>query len=201
MSGDTHAAVGAAVSGVVAVSLSNLLSIPTSKESLFIGMVIGAVGGLFPDLDSRKSKGNKLLNKALLVIIPIVLCLCILIYLGKFKFNDLGISTEQLISSVVFLGIAIFARTRPHREFTHSFLVCAVTTACVYVCINSTAWIWFGVGYLSHLAIDYPNEKGESLLWPLPSKFCLHLCSSSGIANKVCRYAGLLLATVIIIIG
>lgn len=193
MSGDTHAAVGAATALMIAGTVaSNLMY--SSKDSMIVGAGVAAIGAIFADLDSAKSKGNQLLNKVLITGISIIVLLFLGHALGLLNLKGAFKMTESLAAAILFLGIALIARTRPHREMTHSFTMMAITTLCVYCMFSNSFWIWYAIGYVSHLIIDYPNDKGECLLWPLPKRYCLHLCSANGTVNTTLKW----LATVVI---
>jgi inner membrane protein len=198
MSGDTHAAVGAASALAIASTAGSSFMLG-SIEPMIVCTGVAAIGALFPDLDVKNSKGNKILNKVLWTLIPIAVVMLIAQYLGWVKFKGSVRSQEQLVAAVIFLGIAVWAKTRPHREATHSLVMMLVTTALVYVAFNNNYYMWYGIGYASHLFIDYFNTKGESIIWPAPGKFCLGLCTASGIVNKVLKYLGIAVTVLFLI--
>lgn len=188
MSGDTHAAVAASTALACAATIASPLMIG-SGEAVLAGTFVAVLGGLFPDLDQRNSKGSKILDKIVLVGIP-GLFLELLIS-NKFVIGGLK-CTPQIIAMMLLLGVSFLAKTRPHREATHSLLAMLVTTLLVYTAFINNFWVWWGIGYASHLFVDYFNTKGEAILFPQPGRYCLKLCSANGIVNKVLKYIGLI---------
>lgn len=183
MSGDTHATVG------VATALVSCVLNPWMTGSVGVGVVAAVVGALYPDLDSGKSKGNKLMNKVLVYLVPAGLLVGFANRLGFVKME-----VGKLAALIVLLLFGLFVRTRPHRELSHSLAALVGTTILVAFGTGGQVWVWYGIGYLSHLLIDLLNKKGESLLWPLPEKFNLNLCSSSGVVNQLMRYVAVVIA-------
>ena len=194
MDGRTHASVGVATG----LLLSCTVPIASSYEQLAIGIGASIVGSLFADLDIEQSLGGKSLRKFLSFAVPIVSILFLGKVLGFIDFSKSGIKTEQILAMLLFVGIGIYARSRPHREFTHSIFILYCTTACVYCFMWSYVWPWYLAGYLSHLVIDILNTKGESILWSLPPKFSLRLCKADGITNKVLFFAGIIASIAVI---
>ncbi len=193
MSGDTHAAVGAAFSLAFAAMAGSPLVTGAEWEMAGLGLV-SAAGALFPDLDLEGSKGNDLLDGAVKVGI---FALAGLAVLQRPALS--GVPIGRLAAIAAFFGLAFWCRTRPHREATHSILMMAAATFCVHVAFAGGYWIGFGLGYLSHLLLDYFNAMGESILWPFPGKFCLHLCSSSGSVDSVLKYLGVAVTAFVLI--
>lgn len=199
MSGDTHAAAGAAVGLALCVSLPAIAVGSTSQMICCVGAAV--IGALCPDLDVDKSKGNKIMDKALLIGIPAAVLLYFIMKRTGRSLSSINVDAEQIVMLLLFLGLCLFFRTRPHREASHSLLMMAVTTLCVYSFAGSNLWLWFGSGYLSHLLLDYFNTKGESLIWPMPGKFCLGLVTASGTADKVVKYACYLAVALLLVKG
>lgn len=194
MEGKTHASVGAAA-GLLS---SCVMPVACTKGEMFVGIGASIVGALFADLDVKHSQGGKLLNKFLTAVIPMAVILALGGAAGIFDFSKVTINVRHAAAFLVFIGIALYAETRPHREFTHSIFILSCTTACVYFFMPGSVWVWYSAGYLSHLLVDCLNTKGESLLWPLPGKFCLKLCKADGVTNRVLFYAGIIAAFVIV---
>lgn len=193
MSGDTHAAVGAAVA---AVSLS-ATSTTHSVTEVAIILVASVIGALFPDLDLGNSKGSKMLNKALKVIIPVLIIGYVCVRIGFIKRNRF--SLPSLGAFCLFLLVGVFARTRPHREFTHSITVLVGTMFLVSVAFGVGIGFWYALGYASHLAVDLLNNKGESLLWPSKFKLCFKVCSANGSTNSIIKVTACCIAVVCIL--
>lgn len=61
--------------------------------------------------------------------------------------------------------------------------------------------MYYAAGFLSHLAIDLLNTKGESLLWPSPGKYCFSLCKAGGVGDKAIGYAAGVLSVLLLLGG
>lgn len=192
MSGDTHAAVGIAV-GSLALSVAPP-AISGTVTGIAITLVASIIGALFPDLDLANSKGSLMLNKALKFIVPVLVLGFLGIRFGLIKRQRVGFSTVSLVAFCIFLLVGFFARTRPHREFTHSLLVLFGTTILIGLAFGSSVGVWYALGYASHLGIDLLNNKGESLLWPSKFKLCFKLCTARGTANSIIKVASCIVA-------
>lgn len=61
-----------------------------------------------------------------------------------------------------------------HRGFIHSPLLCGAITLVLYLC-RCPLWLWagFGLGFLSHLALDSLNPSGIPWFWPYKKRFHL----------------------------
>lgn len=197
MNGKTHTAVGIATG----LALVSVLPTVTGANYTDLTFSLGAsvIGALFPDLDLNQSKGNQVLNKVLACGIPAML----LYYcFARRGFNGiLNSSIEEIIAIIVFLGIGVWCRTRPHREASHSLLMCSVTTLAVYTFTGGYLFVYYAAGFLSHLAIDLLNTKGESLLWPSPGKYCFSLCKAGGVGDKAIGYAAGVLSVLLLLGG
>jgi inner membrane protein len=62
-----------------------------------------------------------------------------------------------------------------HRGPTHSLLLAGAFTGLFWLLVRHAWPIYyvaaFAVGYLSHLALDWLNKRGQPWLWPLPKRF------------------------------
>lgn len=183
MTGDTHAAVGAAIGvSVAGFASSDICSVTTTA-----GVIIaGCVGGLLPDSDLPGTKGRKYLAGG-------VFALALL--LGTMKNSRLSTSVSSFLMHSfpvlvwVIIYLAIVLRSHSHRGFTHSLTSLAITAICLGLLPagSNVFVIAFLLGMLSHIVIDLFNTKGEQLFWPLKPRFCFNLCTSSGYVNAVIR--------------
>jgi len=88
-----------------------------------------------------------------------------------------------------------------HRGPTHSLLLAAIFTGLFWLLVRH-AWpvlyvAAFAVGYLSHLALDWLNRKGQPWLWPLPAKFQSPVgMAADGLVASLVVTPGLLALTV-----
>ena len=198
MQGKTHATIGAAVGMCVATAMPDNVSGNINQIVLQVGASV--IGALFADLDIENSKGGKILNKVLGFISAIGVAGFLGLKLGVLELGKLNLNWNSFVCFVAFLAIGVYSRTRPHREFTHSIMVMAVTTMLLSGFTTMYYWVWYAAGYISHLVIDFPNKKGESLLWPLKQKFCLQLCTANGIADKILYWVGIALTTILLFV-
>jgi hypothetical protein len=80
-------------------------------------------------------------------------------------------------------GLAMLVRLLAggHRAATHVLLIAAALTTGTYFLGHAigfpSLWMWFALGYLSHLLLDMMTPAGVSVLWPL-SRRDLHLLPS-----------------------
>lgn len=188
MSGDTHAAFGAALSLGTATMMPSIIP-GSGVESLVMGTLFAITGSLFADVDIKGSKANKALG--LLGVVGGIFSITLLLASMSSKaiksvFHAL--SPVTILFIIILLALASWGSTRPHREATHSVVYCIVTSVCVAFSFSFIYGIWFAIGYASHILIDLLNTKNENLAWPMGGKFCLGLCSASGIANRVLKY-------------
>lgn len=196
MQGKTHAAVGAAVGVTLAEKLA--AGGCAGFEGMIAALGVSMLGALFPDLDAKNSKGEKILNKVLASVFLIGGAFMLGCCLNVIIFESFKINTVKLASFAVFLMLGVYAKTQPHRGFTHSILSAVLVSACFYGFTNKIYGIYFMFGYLSHLAIDMLNTKGMSILWPLPQRFCLSVCKADGYFNECLYYAGFFICAVLV---
>ena len=182
MDGKTHAALGAATALVTIC--------PTKPEDLIITAAVGAFAGILSDIDT----GGKVTH--IVQIITIGFIATILFFVGQAaltgstvvdSINRSGIAIN-LLGIAILIGFSIYGSTQPHRHFTHSFAACTIASISAYLIFKGITAA-FVIGYLSHLAVDFPNKKGEQLLWPLPNTWCLGLCTANGLAALYTRLA------------
>ena len=181
MTGKTHAAVGA---GAALLGASLL-----GSDAVVMSACLGAIGGLLPDVDSKRSKAHQL---SVRIVLGSVFGFCLLFGIQKFTsyevVNSIGIDT--IIGIAGFVTALLVGGRAPHRGMTHSFVFAAILSIAVMLVFKSAAF-YFIIGYLSHLLIDTLNTKGEQLLWPLPRRFCFGLCKANGLADTVCYWLGM----------
>lgn len=91
----------------------------------------------------------------------------------------------KLAACVLAVILCMFGMQQKHRLFMHSFAAGAALTACVSVALSRRQACVFLAAFLSHIALDLMNHRDLRLFWPWKKGFCLHLCTSDGIANKI----------------
>lgn len=145
--------------------------------------IVGGLAGLWPDCDLGNSKISKLTNKSIKFLIPL-LALCFFTKRQNINIDNIEKLTKFLIGFSTIVGITFLARTRPHREFTHS-LLCTLAISVSSWLVGRDLWLCITIGVLSHILIDLLNEKGETLLFPYKKRFSLGLCKSNGLVNNI----------------
>ncbi|MFA6234592.1 MAG: metal-dependent hydrolase, partial [Bacteroidota bacterium] len=87
------------------------------------------------------------------------------------------------IGNVITRALAMIVRILAggHRAATHFLLIAAMLTAGAWFLGRAigfpSMWMWFAVGYLSHLLLDLMTPSGLSVLWPV-SRGAWHLLPS-----------------------
>lgn len=188
MEGKTHAAVGTACGFVVSVVM------PSELTSTICNVVFSCIGALFPDIDCKGSIASKMFRLSYVVEGVILLA-----YFVE-RWLKITASSSQVLPSTCFLMFTLFGewgKHRPHREATHSIVSCLFTSAMVYGVAGVMPAFSYCVGYLSHLCLDLLNRKGECILWPLHSNWCLGLCLADGVLSKIFRYAGCVVSCIL----
>jgi inner membrane protein len=193
MLGKTHMAVGMAA-GLMVMRPQNI-------QELIMGTGAALVGSVIADIDIGTSESHKDADR--------IICLSILV-VGIVAAADciwnLGIHRRILadsnavrivLAAAVFLGVCAFGKEQPHRSFMHSFIALVVLPGCVTV-FWPIAAPYFFTAYVSHIAIDLLNKKGEQLIFPFHKRFSMNLCSSKGLVNKLLFQAGSLCTTAVL---
>lgn len=187
MTGGTHAAVGAATALTVA-SITNTAG--DTEQKLMIACA-GALAALLADIDLKQSKSAQYFKRTMAAFIVIGL---VTVVVGV-KYGVHYTTTKPLqfwIGAILSVVLCILGYRSPHREKTHSFAMCLAFSVAFWL-MEGSITLYFLIGYLSHLVIDFPNEKGECLLWPYKKRFCLKMCSSDGIVNSCLGAMGTLI--------
>lgn len=189
MLGKTHMAAG------VAVSLGLLH--PKNMSELILGTGVAAIGAVISDIDIGTSdshrEADKIIAMAALAVTAMIAAECIW-HVGIYRRLMSNSSMARIfVSSACFLILCDFGRGRPHRSFMHSIPAFALLTGCVTVFLPAAA-PYFGIAFLSHLALDLLNRRGERLFYPWKKGFSLKLCSSKGLANYLLFRIGSLAA-------
>lgn len=189
MDGKTHAVVGA----LTAVAVAH----PETVSGYLFAASVGIVGGLFCDVDSKKSKGTKALQNTLMAIttaaVVVVMCnvlkLGITVYFREFM-NYYRLSLIGLFGLV---AMGVVGTRMPHRQVTHSIEFIAI--AAIFAALISREFgVLFAVGAASHVALDALNRKPVKISLLLNVNICLDLCSSSSrTSNAIATLAAFVL--------
>lgn len=206
MMGRAHAAVGAAAGAAATFALSragvNVSVVGMGGDALSsvcIGAVAGAVGGLFPDVDSKGSTINDSLGKIAAPAAIVILAVAIM-----FKNGTISLSPEMTKSIIGVVAIAICivgGHLTSHRGFTHSIASCCIYTVGCYLLFGVVIAAISFAGYASHLAIDLLNKKGEQLFFPSQTRIALGLFKASGFANNFTMMAGYVLTAAFVLLS
>lgn len=193
MLGKTHMAVGTAAALAVLSPESVFTAVPV--------MAAAAVGSVISDIDSERSiarkKADRVLNGCVLIIIGMILVK------HFFQIDLFTYIRGSAKLSIQLFGCAVFAlycnigKHTAHRSMMHSLVTAVVLSACVYYTISPMTGKAFFCGFISHLALDLLNYKGEQLFWPLPNKLCMGLCSSNQWVNQLIQAVGILLTMIL----
>lgn len=193
MHSSTHAAVGAATALAVACAVVGDMDV-TMKMSV---LTAGATGGVMADIDLKQSKAARWTKRI------IAGCITSFTVASIVQFRESGnltplVGARVFVGLVLFIALAIAGMKSPHREKTHSWVFLGLFMIAVWLITSQQIAIAFGFGYLSHLIIDFPNKKGECLLWPMPNRYCLGLCKADGIVNKCLGAIGSIVSLILI---
>lgn len=166
----THAAVGATTALAVAC---------VTYVDPVMSVIAGGLGGLAPDVDSKRSKGSQF---AIRFTVAVVIGVAAMIVRGKQ--TGIGIElSKNVIALIALAALLMWGHNQKHRGPTHS-LVCMVLFSLPVFVLQPTWGIAWAVGYVSHLAIDLLNTKGEQLLFPSSKRFCFNVCKAGGIVDN-----------------
>lgn len=185
MNGSTHAAVGAATALVVACVTVGKLDAAAASNVAIAGMA----GGVLADIDLKQSKAAQWTRRGITICVVMLFLVSLAQFMKSGRVTAVG-SVRMIGGMALFICLAIAGMKAPHREKTHSFVFLCGFSVAVFCITDSLAATAFALGYFSHLVIDFPNKKGECLLWPLPKRFCLGLCGANGIVSKCLCFIG-----------
>lgn len=190
MSGDTHAAVGAAS--------ALLVTQPTTITEAAISIAFGMLGGLLIDIDTKQSKGAKLVRT---IMIPLFFYVVFGMYLLFTRnINILFLVTKQFetktLLAVLMIGVLYFySYHTAHRKFTHSIEFIGMT-AILYSMAGFQFTLPLVIGEISHILIDLLNKSDVRLSCIFQFDFCIGLASSDGLCNRILKF----IATIIVVI-
>ena len=173
MTGKTHCA--------TAVAAAILIIQPRKPEVLLLGSSLAFLGGLTPDVDLFQSKLGRKVSKFMISIFSVLLLLLLL--KQNFQFDLAAyLPLDQLLTSIpkgplLFILLCSMGLNTKHRTFTHSLLGMILFTLCIFLCLPAY-WLYFFIGYFSHLFLDFFNKEGMELLFPLGKKCSIPLFKS-----------------------
>lgn len=194
MTGKTHC--------IAAVAAAITIVHPKEPEVILLGGSLAFLGGLTPDVDLFQSKLGRKISRFMISIFSILLLLLLLKQSFDFHLSD-WIPLEQLFQSIpkgplLFLLLCSIGLNTKHRTFTHSVLSGLLFTLCIYLCLPGY-WIYFLIGFCSHLLLDLCNKEGIELFFPLEKRISIPLCKSKNtyantmiLCSSVCVLVGYL---------
>lgn len=180
MTGKTHMSIGLAASATV-LSISN----PT-PQNVVMGLVLGTIGSLMPDIDIEQSKisylGRKLLIDAILLfVVGSSVIYKLNIPLHEFKFNY-RLSTTGIYGLAIIAGCIVFAKFTKHRSFAHSILGLVLFSIGFWLLLGHIA-LYFAIGFISHMTADTLTNSGIEVLYPIKQKVALKLIHTGSIID------------------
>lgn len=182
----THIAFGVAVSATMVHT--------TDVKTLLITIAGATIGSALPDLDSYNSEFSQILNKITAIIVSTVIICAVISYVFGIDIIDKIVqfksATNILIGTLIFLFVSILGSYTKHRTFMHSVTCMGIYYFVLSTFLSQSFTIPFVVGMLSHIVLDLLNHVGVAVLCPFSDKrFCLDLCDSNGLVNKILFYA------------
>ncbi|MFL0252369.1 metal-dependent hydrolase [Clostridium neuense] len=175
MTGKTHMAIGVA-SAAAFLSTSN----PTPQKFI-IGLSLGMMGALMPDIDIKTSKISSFGRTVLAYIFVILAVAGFVVYKGNIHLNQIKFSYKpnSMIEygAIVILSCVIFSKLTKHRSFSHSILGLILFYVGFRLLIGEIS-TYFAIGFISHIAADLITNNGVELLYPMKSKMSLKLVKS-----------------------
>lgn len=185
MTGKTHC--------VTAVAAALTILQPKRPATLLIGASLAFLGGLTPDVDLFQSQLGQKVSKFIIGIFSIL----ILFTLAK-QYLDFDITkhlpaNELLISipqgSLLFLLLCTVGLNTKHRSFTHSILGTILFSFCIHMALPKY-YLYFFIGFVSHLVLDFFNKKGIQLFFPLKERFCIPLWKATNVYVNTALVSG-----------
>ena len=185
MQGKTHLVMGTA--------LALAILQPDNVRLLIAGGGAAAFGSVISDIDSGNSSAGQEAVKAVAALV--------LIGIGMFmadRYFDTDIYGQlvqqgnqdgSLPAFLIFLMLCAFGMITPHRSFMHSLTGGALLTGCVWRFFPE-GWLYFAVGFGTHLLLDLLNRRGERLFFPLRKTFSLGWFKANGLVNRILFLAG-----------
>lgn len=174
MTGKTHC--------FTAVAAAITIMQPIKPTTILFGASLAFLGGLTPDVDLFQSQLGQKISKFIIGIFSVVIVLSLI--KQHFDFDIFAyFSLEELLNSisqgiVLFLLLCSVGLNTKHRSFTHSILGGILFTFCMYLAFPRY-YMYFLIGFASHIILDFFNKKGLQLFFPLEERVCIPLCKAT----------------------
>lgn len=180
MDGRTHAIVGAATAVAVAQ--------PKDVSGFVFAVSAGVLGGLYCDVDSKLSKGSKLLNKFLMATVTCITGALAIRMLAPDTVGRLIVFPMAYAKAFIgFLGmlvLAVVGSHTAHRRVTHSIEFILLVFVFAFL-ISLNFGVFVTAGMLSHSILDLFNKKPVRISLLLKIDVCFNLCSSASRTSNV----------------
>ncbi|WP_234120507.1 metal-dependent hydrolase [Clostridium hydrogenum] len=170
MTGKTHMSIGLAASATV-LSVNK-----ASPEIIVTGLALGLIGALAPDIDIKTSKISDFSSKVIINTVLISLIAIFIFYKAGIPINNIKINykpSDKITYGLVVLSTSIlFSKLTKHRSFSHSLLGLILFSLGVRFVIGNM-FIYFSLGFISHMFSDMLTNNGIQLIYPIKKKFSL----------------------------
>lgn len=174
MTGKTHC--------FTAVAAAITIMQPSKPTAILFGASLAFLGGLTPDVDLFQSQLGQKISKFIIGIFSVVIILSLI--KQYFDFDIFAyFSLDEILGSIsqgvlLFLLLCSVGLNTKHRSFTHSILGGVLFTLCIYLAFPRY-YMYFLVGFASHLVLDFFNKKGLQLFFPLEERVCIPICKAT----------------------
>lgn len=174
MTGKTHC--------FTAVAAAITIMQPNKPITILVGASLAFLGGLTPDVDLFQSQLGQKISKFIIGIFSAVIILSLI--KQYFDFDIFAyFSLDELLGSIsqgvlLFLLLCSVGLNTKHRSFTHSILGGILFTFCMYLAFPRY-YMYFLIGFASHIILDFFNKKGLQLFFPLEERVCIPLCKAT----------------------
>lgn len=170
MTGKTHMSIGLAASATV-LSVNK-----ASPEIIVTGLALGLIGALAPDIDIKTSKISDFSSKVIINTVLISLIALFIFYKAGIPINNIKINykpSDKITYGLVVLSVSIlFSKLTKHRSFSHSLLGLILFSLGARFIIGNM-FIYFSLGFISHMFSDMLTNNGIQLIYPIKKKFSL----------------------------
>lgn len=173
---------------------------PSKPITILFGASLAFLGGLTPDVDLFQSQLGQKISKFIIGIFSVVIILSLV--KQHFDFDIFAyFSLEELFNSisqgiVLFLLLCSVGLNTKHRSFTHSILGGILFTFCMYLAFPRY-YMYFLIGFASHIILDFFNKKGLQLFFPLEERVCIPLCKATNTYVNRALVAGSILLMIL----
>lgn len=165
-----------------AVAAAITIMQPSKPTAILFGASLAFLGGLTPDVDLFQSQLGQKISKFIIGIFSVVIILSLI--KQYFDFDIFAyFSLDEILGSIsqgvlLFLLLCSVGLNTKHRSFTHSILGGVLFTLCIYLAFPRY-YMYFLVGFASHLVLDFFNKKGLQLFFPLEERVCIPICKAT----------------------